>query len=138
MSAIKLQGNAGGTGTLTVAAPSTNTNQTLTLPDQTGTFAVLTDGIGYSQTWQQPTRALGATYTNSTGKPIQINFSGTINNTVNRFVLSVNGVAASYSSIGTVANQVLLISGIIIPPSATYSINQTGGTPAIDFWSELR
>jgi hypothetical protein len=38
MSAIKLQGNAGGTGTLTVAAPSTNTNQTLTLPDNTGTF----------------------------------------------------------------------------------------------------
>jgi len=38
MSAISLQGNAGGTGTLTVAAPSTNTNQTLTLPDNTGTL----------------------------------------------------------------------------------------------------
>ena len=40
MSAISLQGNAGGTGTLTVAAPSTNTNRTLTLPDGTGTFTV--------------------------------------------------------------------------------------------------
>ena len=38
MSAIKLQGNAGGTGTLSIAAPSTNTNQTLTLPDNTGTL----------------------------------------------------------------------------------------------------
>ena len=38
MSAISLQGNAGGTGTLTVAAPSTNTNRTLTLPDNTGTL----------------------------------------------------------------------------------------------------
>ena len=40
MSAISIQGNAGGTGTLTVAAPSTNTNRTLTLPDGTGTFSV--------------------------------------------------------------------------------------------------
>ena len=40
MSAISIQGNAGGTGTLTVAAPSTNTNRTLTLPDGTGTFTV--------------------------------------------------------------------------------------------------
>ena len=39
MSAISLQGNAGGTGTLTVAAPSTNTNRTRTLPDSTGTLA---------------------------------------------------------------------------------------------------
>jgi hypothetical protein len=38
MSAISLQGNAGGTGTLTIAAPSTNTNRTLTLPDNTGTL----------------------------------------------------------------------------------------------------
>jgi hypothetical protein len=40
MSAVQIQGNAGGTGTLTVAAPSTNTNRTLTLPDGTGTFSV--------------------------------------------------------------------------------------------------
>ena len=37
MSVIKLQGNAAGTGTLTIAAPNTNNTQTLTLPDQTGT-----------------------------------------------------------------------------------------------------
>lgn len=40
MSAVQIQGNAGGTGTLTIAAPSTNTNRTLTLPDGTGTFTV--------------------------------------------------------------------------------------------------
>jgi hypothetical protein len=40
MSAISLQGNASGTGTLTIAAPNTNTNRTLTLPDGTGTFSV--------------------------------------------------------------------------------------------------
>jgi hypothetical protein len=40
MSLIKLQGNASGTGALTIAAPNTNTDRTLTLPDATGTVNV--------------------------------------------------------------------------------------------------
>jgi len=41
MSKIALTGNALGSGTLTLAAPNTNTDRTLTLPDEAGT--VLTD-----------------------------------------------------------------------------------------------
>jgi len=37
MSSIKLSPNASGTGEFTIAAPNSNTNRTLTLPDQTGT-----------------------------------------------------------------------------------------------------
>jgi len=37
MSLIKLQGNASGTGAFTIAAPNSNTDRTLTLPDATGT-----------------------------------------------------------------------------------------------------
>ena len=37
MSLLAVQGGATGTGTVTILAPSTNTNQTLTLPDATGT-----------------------------------------------------------------------------------------------------
>ena len=37
MSNIAVQGGAGGTGTVTLLAPSTNSNQTITLPDATGT-----------------------------------------------------------------------------------------------------
>lgn len=40
MSIVKVQGNASGTGTLTIAAPNTNTDRTLTLPDATGTVQV--------------------------------------------------------------------------------------------------
>jgi len=40
MSLVKVQGNASGTGTLTIAAPNTNTDYTLTLPDATGTVQV--------------------------------------------------------------------------------------------------
>ena len=38
MSNITIAGNAAGTATFTVAAPATNTNRTLTLPDTTGTL----------------------------------------------------------------------------------------------------
>jgi hypothetical protein len=36
MSKVKIEGNASGTGTLTIAAPNTNTDRTLTLPDGAG------------------------------------------------------------------------------------------------------
>lgn len=39
MSSIKLSPNASGTGEFTIAAPNSNTNRTLTLPDSTGTIA---------------------------------------------------------------------------------------------------
>jgi hypothetical protein len=41
MSKIKIQGNASGTGVLTVTAPNTSTDRTITLPDFTGTLLTL-------------------------------------------------------------------------------------------------
>ena len=38
MSKISIEGNASGTGTLTIAAPNTNTNYTLSLPEEAGTI----------------------------------------------------------------------------------------------------
>ena len=38
MSLVKVSGNASGTGTLTIAAPNTNSDFTLTLPTNTGTL----------------------------------------------------------------------------------------------------
>jgi len=40
MSIVKVSGNAGGTGTLTIAAPNTNSDFTLTLPTFAGTFGL--------------------------------------------------------------------------------------------------
>ena len=40
MSLVAISGNASGTGTLTIAAPNTNSNRTLNLPDGSGTFTV--------------------------------------------------------------------------------------------------
>jgi hypothetical protein len=38
MSKVKIQGNASGTGVVTLTAPNTNTDRTITLPDGTGTL----------------------------------------------------------------------------------------------------
>ncbi len=43
MSKVKIQGNASGTGVLTVTAPNTSTDRTITLPDSTGTLATTAD-----------------------------------------------------------------------------------------------
>lgn len=93
---------------------------------------------GVGRTWQQPGRDLGIIYTNNTGRDIVVNFSGVINAPAFRFLFQVNGTAIAYSSVSTVANEVLTMSGIVVPNGATYLITQNGGTPAIDFWSELR
>lgn len=44
MSQVKLQGNAGGSGSVTIAAPNTNNAYTVTLPAATGT-AVISSGM---------------------------------------------------------------------------------------------
>ena len=42
MAEVKIQGHASGTGILTVTAPNSNTDRTITLPDGTGTLAFTT------------------------------------------------------------------------------------------------
>jgi hypothetical protein len=73
MSKVAITGNASGTGTFTLAAPNSNSDRTLTLPDSTGT--VLND--------QSNIEAQVKTATNATGSaPIYacrawVNFNGT-------------------------------------------------------------
>lgn len=96
----------------------------------------LNQSVGYGQTWQDVTssRVSGTTYTNSTGKPIEINIkvsnqSGTNNNT-----LKVGGALADYVQTGmTVA-----VGGVsaIVPNGATYVMSSTG--ISIVAWLELR
>ena len=40
MSQVKITGNASGTGVLTIAAPNTNTDRSITIPDKAGAIAV--------------------------------------------------------------------------------------------------
>ena len=49
MSIVKVQGNASGTGIFTVASPNSNTDRTLTLPDNTGTLVSTGSTAGVTQ-----------------------------------------------------------------------------------------
>ena len=53
MSKVKIEGNASGTGTLTISAPNTNTDRSLTLPDGAGEI-LLSDGDGSNLTGVVP------------------------------------------------------------------------------------
>ena len=99
-----------------------------------------TNTLGNSQTWSDVTgsRALGSTYTNSTGKPISVNVyvdSGAVSSTF--IYATINGVGAfpiglntnSGGGVGTIAN-------VIVPIDATYIITASNGS--LSSWYELR
>ena len=63
MSSIAMQGGATGTGVVTLLAPITSTNRTLTLPDVTGTVLAGT---------------VSASTTNTNTNKIAVNIGGTV------------------------------------------------------------
>lgn len=64
MSKISLTPNAAGTGNFTIASPATNTDRTLTLPDESGTVLAAS--------------AATLTVLNATTHKIAVNIDGTI------------------------------------------------------------
>jgi hypothetical protein len=78
MSLVKIQGNASGTGTLTIAAPNTNSDRTLTLPDQTGTLLTGSGAISVNASAPVPSVAVDASGnvgigTTSPGGKLEVN-----------------------------------------------------------------
>ena len=104
---------------------STNTNQALTAAQG----KVLNDqAFGVGQTWTALTgsRVIGTTYTNSTGKPIQVCMSVDINN-AHFFINGVDMYIPDYDGFGN--------HYFIVPNGQTYRLEGAGG---IHSWSELR
>jgi len=60
MAKVKIQGHASGTGVLTVTAPNTSTDRTITLPDSTGTLATTGDTVpsGVIAMWHGASNAI--------------------------------------------------------------------------------
>ena len=85
-------------------------------------------GIGVNQTWQDVTasRAVGVTYTNTTGKPIQVAYTSW-----GLALILVNSLEIVKSQSG---NWIVSFS-FIVPNGATYKI--TDGSMGTH-WSELR
>lgn len=102
--------------------------------------AAAEDSLGYNQTWQNVTasRANATTYTNTTGKPIQVNINinclgGPSTFAVSSITVGQVGGAGSSSSV-----QVWGSVSAIVPHNATYRLTLAGVSPAINSWSELR
>jgi len=57
MSKIALSGNASGTGVLTIAVPNTNSDRTLTLPDESGTVLTSASNVAFTNATQSFTAA---------------------------------------------------------------------------------
>jgi hypothetical protein len=105
MSLVAISGNASGTGTLTIAAPNTNSNYTLTLPENTGTL-ISTKSAGTvlqvvntfkSDTTSATSAATLDTWVDITGMSVTITPSSSSNKILILYTLNIN--AASGESV---------------------------------------
>lgn len=93
-------------------------------------------GIGYSQTWQTPSRSINTVYTNSTAVPIQVAVSIALCSNCDAY-LQVGGINTGHVYLaGTEATGTIFSMSAIVPPGVTYSATSLAGT--LNLWSELR
>jgi hypothetical protein len=107
------------------------TNNTITATQ----LATAVQPLGVGQTWQNvaASRALGTTYTNSTGRPIAVSVQvqATTNGTTS---IIVSGVTVN----STVAQANLGVASFaIIPTGATYVVDNNQASKSILYWAEL-
>lgn len=92
--------------------------------------------IGVGQTWQDVTgsRVAGVTYTNSTGKPIELSITCNTHSS-QAFHISCNGaVVVTRQGSGQYSTPSSM--GIVVPVGATYIVDVA--STGISRWSELR
>jgi hypothetical protein len=135
MSLLAVQGGATGTGTVTILAPVTNTNRTLTLPDETGTFVTSGSSTYLTSKIQPVTASVASNAMTVTLNPTVLDFrstpltSGTVNTRTVASAISV--VVSSGSTLGTVSAQQSRIVVIALDNAGTIElavVNISGGT----------
>ena len=120
-------------GTLTNCTfPTLNQNTTGSSASCTGNAATASNVLGSGQTWQNVTasRAKNTTYTNSTGRSIEVYIMGAasgVNATINCNGIAVGLINGSNYGVPNV---------FIVPSGGTYIWSGTNGTVSV--WAELR
>lgn len=145
MSKVVIQGNASGTGNFTIAAPNSDTDRTLTLPDSAGEF-VTTEGAnftgivgigttapstGYGGTISNVKLALkgeGAGGNNGTATLLM----GGDNNHYSYLSSEHTGGGATYLSLGTAGGASNPVERVRITSTGTLAVNTTGSPYKID------
>ena len=96
--------------------------------------------FGIDQYWQDATafRALGTTYTNSTGKPIFVVISGNPSGKPERLSLSINATIVWEQNIDGENSETNVVVCGVVPHGAAYGVNTDGNATTIARWVELR
>jgi hypothetical protein len=123
-----------GTSSVQAVAPGTSGN-VLTSNGTTWASSAPAPAIGVGQSWQSPSRSMGTTYTNSTGKPIEV-FIVIEHRSNSTSTITVNGVSFAGSG-SSASGYVWGTNSFIVPDGYTYSIS-AGGTYVLNSWAELR
>lgn len=121
-----------------VPAAPTATSGTATTQLATTAFATNQD-LGVGQTWQDftATNTSGTPYTNSTGKPIQVNVTAQGNSTgVKTITAVVDGITVDTGWTAVTATVLRGQVSFIVPSGSTYSVTFASAT--ISNWAELR
>jgi len=122
MSLLAVQGGATGTGTVTLLAPVTNTNRTLTLPDVTGTVAVQ-GGAGVGKVLQVVSTTKSDVFTTTSASYVDVTgLSTTITpSSASSKILVFANISYSASG-GRDGNFQLLRGSTVIPTGVTGSV----------------
>lgn len=109
-----------------------------TLPADSWVVVADNVALGNGQSWTDVTasRVAGTTYTNSTGKPIEVSITGQANPGTQSTTLYVSGLAVSAFADGTSGVKNTMTVSAVVPNAATYSVTLSGGV--ILSWMELR
>ena len=91
------------------------------------------------QTWQSVTgsRAIGTTYTKSTGYPIFVVISGTGGGANGLWGVTLSGAITFYTP-STYTTGVWTSTAFVVPNGGTYALSQQGSSATLQNWSELR
>ena len=114
MSKIKVQGNASGSGTLTIEAPNTNTDRTITLPDTTGTLVDTTGATFTGGVTGTDVTLSGGLYVGGTGSANYLDDyeEGTWTPSVGG--VTVSGATGHYTKVGRKVTVVVTMENVTI------------------------
>jgi hypothetical protein len=134
---LELKTTTGGTSAakMTIAANGTVTLAT-PLPVASGGTGTTTGGLGVGQSWSDVSgsRSANTTYTNSTGKPIQVNVWGGGGNGLVVSLTVGSVLVGLVGGNGDVGSHKVIVSAIV-PAGATYIAQNNGNSLG---WAELR
>lgn len=98
-------------------------------------------GLGVSQAWTAPARAIGTQYQNLTGKPIMVSarFESTVAGHVRMRVGAISGALNDIAStlVNLAVGQRDTVQ-VVVPDTHYYDTIVSTGTFVIDYWQELR